>query len=164
MLVDSQRSGYSLASSLRQASNGQTASRQPGHSTTIYCVARTMMRCIITIVSPVPSLAVRIHRLHTWRASALTHSALEGARQAPPSMPRRNLRAPTTLSKRPGVYALERRSHAVERQIYLLTYNMKPLSVSFLDSSATSSVYSRIGYETVLNKWDHNIDFGVGRK
>ena len=33
MLVDSQRSGYSLESSLRQASNDQTASRQPGHST-----------------------------------------------------------------------------------------------------------------------------------
>ena len=32
---------------------------------------------------------------------------------------------------------------------------MKPLSVSF---SATSSVYSRIGYETVLDKWDHNAD------
>ena len=30
---------------------------------------------------------------------------------------------------------------------------MKPLSVSF---SATSSVYSRIGYETVLNKRDHS--------
>ena len=29
---------------------------------------------------------------------------------------------------------------------------MKPLSVSF---SATSSVYSRIGYETVLNKCHH---------
>ena len=29
---------------------------------------------------------------------------------------------PKNPSKRPGVYALERRSHAVERQIYLLTY------------------------------------------
>ena len=90
MLVDSQRSGYSLESSLRQASNDQTASRQPGHSTTTCCVARTMMRCAITLGNRVPTLAYRTHRLRTWRASALTHSALEGAWQALPSIPRGN--------------------------------------------------------------------------
>ena len=40
---------------------------------------------------------------------------------------------------------------------------MKPLSMSF---SATSSVYSRIGYETVLNKGQHSMrraNGGAGR-
>ena len=35
-------------------------------------------------------------------------------------------------SKRPGVYALERRSHAVERQIYLLTYRRRVPKLVFI--------------------------------